>query len=52
MKGKKPKVKKTKVGTEYRVRNSKGEIHGEFNSKSAAKGRKKKIKGGMKGGKK
>jgi len=40
-----PRVKKTKVGSEYRVRNKKtGRIQGEFNKKSAAMKRAKKIK--------
>jgi hypothetical protein len=38
-------VKKTKTGSEYRVRNEKtGKLYGEFNKKSKAKKRAKKVK--------
>lgn len=32
-----PKIKKTKVGSEYRVRTNKGKIKGEYNTKRMAK---------------
>ena len=37
------KVKKTKVGSEYRVRGKKGKVYGEFNKKKSAKKRAKKV---------
>lgn len=46
------KVKKTKVGSEFRVRDKEGEIHGEFNKKKKAKVRAKKIEGARKAAKK
>ena len=36
-------VKKTKVGSEYRVRGKKGKLYGEFNKKKAAKKRARKV---------
>lgn len=46
---KKAKVKKTKVGSEYRVRDKKdGKLHGEFNKKDEAKKRASKVKAGYK----
>lgn len=48
----KAKVRKTKVGSEYRVRDKDGEIRGEFNRKNKAKTRKAKVSGGHKSAKK
>lgn len=38
-----PKIKKTKVGSEYRVRDKEGKLHGEFNKPMEAAKRAKKV---------